>query len=237
MALPVVVTDAIALYGADAAAAAGLVIVAGAVVYGGVMLLQLTEALFAPSGAAGGGSDFSSAAFGSRSDSSDRQADYPDAEELRQINAKEDRKAQEFQAAADEFGGVDGLRSHMDEVDAGYMAMWADMEAQHKANTAEYDRLADVWQGWTDQVETARSSGGVAPYASKSLDLYQRLVDRGMDAQDAIAAVEERNAAAERSWHREQMAEELAFRVGLSPDQIRQREELFDELGRRRSEL
>lgn len=67
------------------------------------------------------------------------------------------------------------------------------------AADAEYQRLGDVWQGWTDQAAAARAAGGVAPGAEQSLSLYNALVARGMDAQDAISAVETRNAAVARS--------------------------------------
>jgi hypothetical protein len=214
--LPSVVTDAIDLYAIDTLNAVALVVAAGVVVYGGVMLLRLTEVLFAPSGGAGGGS--SSADLGGVPGAATAPgfsyADGLDRYESFEISAKEDRKLEEFNAAAQDFGGVDGLRSNMDAVEASYAAMWADQQAQASANTAEYDCLADVWQGWTDQVENARASGGIAPAASQSLAFYDSLVERGMDAQDAIAAVEARNAAVQRSEARE--AQEFESRTGRS---------------------
>lgn len=210
MALPVTVSDAVALYGADAVAASGLVIAAGAVIWAGFMLHDFLQSLFSPGASSSSDGYVSSVVH----QSGDRQPDFPDLYEVFEMSAKEDRKALEFNAAAEDFGGVDGLRSHMDQVEASYEAMWAEQEAQLKANTAEYDRLADVWQGWTDQVEKARAAGGVAPAASQSLALYDSLVQRGMDAQDAIAAVEARNAAVQRAEARE--AQEYESTTGRS---------------------
>lgn len=81
-------------------------------------------------------------------------------------------------------------------------------DAAHRANTAEYDRLASVWQGWQSQIDSAAAQGGVAPAAKQNMAFYDALVARGMDAQDAIAAVESRNAAVDRSISREEAAEQ-----------------------------
>lgn len=56
----------------------------------------------------------------------------------------------------------------------------------------EYERLGSVWQSWEDQAQDGRIQ------AQMNLAMYGALVDRGMDAQDAIAAVEARNAAVSR---------------------------------------
>lgn len=236
--LPASVADAIASYQLDASAALGLVLVAGCTVYFAAQMLAIFRDFrgdVASYGAGSSGADVGGAP-GAATAPGFSYADGVDPYESFEISAKEDRKLEEFNAAAQEFGGVDGLRSNMDAVEASYAAMWADQQAQASASTAEYDRLADVWQGWTDQVENARAAAGVAPGASQSLALYDSLVERGMDAQDAIAAVEARNAAVFASFQREQIAEEMEFRMGLSVDQAREREQLFDELGRRRSD-
>lgn len=205
--LPSIVSDAISTYQIDATAALGLVLSAGCVVYFAVQMMAIFRDFrgdVAAYGSGASGSDAGGSFSGGSGVPGFSYAEGADPEEIREMLEKEDRKAQEFQAAADQFGGVDGLRSNMDAVEASYASMWADQEAQHKANTAEYDRLADVWQGWTDQVESARAAGGVAPAASQSLALYDSLVERGMDAQDAIAAVEARNASVLASAIREE---------------------------------
>lgn len=151
------------------------------------------------------------------------------------VYAKEDRKTAEFHAAASDHGGVEAYGLHLDQVESSYREMWAE-QAQHAANTAEYDRLADVWQGWRDSVESARAAGGVSPGAAHSLDLYERLVGRGMDPVEAIAAVEARNSAVASQGDREARAEEAAFRASLTDSQRQERSASFDDFGNRRGE-
>lgn len=207
MALPSFVADAINTYGADAGQALGLVITAGVAVWAlmGVSKVFSSGEFAAAYGAQGTQQDGNDFAYDCNI--SDRQEDFPDLDEIRQISAKEDRKAAEFLAAAEDFGGVEAYRDHMDQVEAEYMAMWAEQAAAGSPDT-EYQRLGDVYQSWVDQLDQARAQGGAAPAAAESLDLYQRLVDKGMDAEDAIAAVEARNASVARSYDRELLQEE-----------------------------
>lgn len=214
--LPELVTTAVDTYKADALAAVGLVLVAACTVYFAAQMMAIFRDFRGDVASYGSGSSGCDGGCspGGASAPGFSYVDGVDPYESFEISAKEDRKAAEFNAAAQDFGGVDGLRSNMDQVEASYAAMWADQQAQLAASTAEYDRLADVWRGWTDQVEKARASGGIAPAASESLALYGSLVDRGMDAQEAIAAVEARNAAVLRSQARE--AQEYESNTGRS---------------------
>lgn len=236
--LPELVTTAVDTYKADALAAVGLVLVAACTVYFAAQMMAIFRDFRGDVPSYGSGSSGSDGGVspGGATAPGFSYADGVDPYESFEISAKEDRKTAEFNAAAQDFGGVDGLRSNMDQVEASYAAMWADHEAQHKANTAEYERRAEVYQSWVDDVEESALNGSVSPASSLSLALYDSLVERGMDAQDAIAAVEARDAAVLRSSYRQQAAEEAEFMASLSESQREERRQLFDGYGRRVSE-
>ncbi|MBU4183200.1 MAG: hypothetical protein KJ565_16030 [Gammaproteobacteria bacterium] len=62
----------------------------------------------------------------------------------------------------------------------------------------EYERLGNVWQTWKDQSDAGPGQSRM------NIKMYDALVARGMDAQDAIAAVEARNAAVSRMEARQE---------------------------------
>ncbi|MDO9315168.1 MAG: hypothetical protein Q7T97_11540 [Burkholderiaceae bacterium] len=73
----------------------------------------------------------------------------------------------------------------------------------------EYERLGNVWQTWKDQSDAGPGQSRM------NIKMYDALVARGMDAQDAIAAVEARNAAVSRMEARQNAIDEREHQIAI----------------------
>lgn len=73
----------------------------------------------------------------------------------------------------------------------------------------EYERLGNVWQTWKDQSDAGPGQSRM------NIKMYDALVARGMDAQDAIAAVEARNAAVSRMEARQDAIDALEHQAAI----------------------